>query len=88
MKRIFKLFIVDEEEKTPLIKKIFNMALVLLILYAILKVSFGGYILVWSSLTPYIDKLFDGYKMTLIITFFCDDYFSSFRIYSCVFIKE
>lgn len=70
MKRIFKLFIVDDEEKTPLIKKIFNMALVLLILYAILKVSFGGYILVWSSLTPYIDKLFDGYKMTLIITFF------------------
>lgn len=70
MKRILKLFMIDEEEKTPLIKKIFNMFLVLLILYAILKVSFGGYILVWSSLTPYINKLFDGYKMTLIITFF------------------
>ncbi len=69
MKKLLNIFMVDNE-KTPMIKKVFNMALVVLILSTIFKVTLGDYTMVWSSLTPYMGKLLDGYKMTLIISFF------------------
>lgn len=70
MKKIKNIFIATEDEKLPFWKKVFNFALVLLGLYLIFKMSLGNYQMVWSSLKPYMHKLFDGYQMTLIITFF------------------
>lgn len=69
MKKILKLFMSDGEE-TSCIKKAFNMALVILLLYFVYELSLDGYVMRWSTLSPYINKIFDGYKMTLVITFF------------------
>lgn len=70
MKRVLNLFIADNEGNTPFAKKLFNMFLVLIILFGVFKLSLGSYVMEWSSLSPYFNKLLAGYKMTLIISFF------------------
>ena len=70
LEKFISLFLEDKESKTPLSKKLFNMAILIAVLVFGFRFALGGQILMWSSLTPYIGKLFDGYKMTLIISFF------------------
>lgn len=70
MKRFLNLFLENKEEKTPLSKKVFNMAILLGALLISFRIFLGSYVLVWSALIPYLNKLFDGYIMTLIISFF------------------
>lgn len=69
MKKILSIFVSDGEE-TSILKKGFNMGFLVLIFYLIYRITLDGYTMKWETLIPYIGKIFDGYKMTLIITFF------------------
>ncbi|UJF14749.1 amino acid ABC transporter permease [Jeotgalibaca sp. MA1X17-3] len=69
MKKILSIFVSDGEE-TSIYKKVFNMAFLFLIFYLFYRFTLDGYTMKWETLIPYIGKIFDGYKMTLIITFF------------------
>ena len=69
MKKILNIFVSDGEE-TSFVKKGFNLTLVALIFYSSYRILLGGYTMKWETLVPYIGKILDGYKMTLIITFF------------------
>lgn len=70
MKKVMSFFLANKEGKTPLAKKVLNFLILLGILWGIFFVALGDYTLMWSTLLPYADKIMDGYKMTLIITFF------------------
>ena len=70
MKKILSFFVEDKEKESSKLKKAVNLGIALLLLLSLFTLSLGGYTMNWASLTPYIGKLFNGYKMTLIITFF------------------
>ena len=70
MNKILSFFIEDKEEPSSFLKKALNLGIALLIIYALFHLSFGGYTMRWSSITSYVGKIWNGYKMTLIITFF------------------
>lgn len=70
MKKILNFFIEDKEKDSSLIKKAINLGIALLILLVLFNLSLGDYTMNWKSLSAYTGKLFEGYKMTLIITFF------------------
>ena len=69
MKKKLSIFMSDGVE-TPIVKRIFNMLIVVLIFYMAYKVLLDGYTMKWETLIPYIGKIVDGYRMTLVITFF------------------
>ncbi|NLC65796.1 MAG: amino acid ABC transporter permease [Clostridium sp.] len=70
MKNILSFFIKDKEKESSWFKKAANLTLALLIFLGLFILSLGNYTMNWSSLSAYSGKLLDGYKMTLIITFF------------------
>ena len=70
MKNIMKFFIEDKEIESSTVKKSVNLGIALLIILGLFVFSLGDYNMRWSSLLAYRGKLLDGYKMTLIITFF------------------
>lgn len=70
MKNILSFFVKDKEKESTWLKKAVNLSFALLILFGLFILSLGNYKMNWSSLSAYSGKLFDGYKMTLIITFF------------------
>ena len=70
MNRILNFFVADKETETPILKKAVNLTIALLLLLGLFLLSLGDYTMQWSSLSAYGNKLLNGYKMTLIITFF------------------
>lgn len=70
MKRILEVFVADKEKESSLLKKLFNFGLTVLFLILVFTLSLGDYTMRWSTLIPYLGKLYRGYKMTLVITFF------------------
>ena len=69
MKHFLNIFVSDGEE-TSFFKKAFNSIVVGLILYTAYRFLLGNYTMKWETLIPYMGKIIDGYRMTLIITFF------------------
>ena len=70
MNKLLNFFVVDKETETPILKKAVNLTIALLLLLGLFLLSLGDYAMQWSSLSAYGNKLLNGYKMTLIITFF------------------
>lgn len=70
MHKFLNFFIANKDSETPKLKKAVNLTISLLILLGIFIFSLGDYKMRWSSLAPYGNRLLNGYKMTLIITFF------------------
>lgn len=70
MNKLINFFIEDKEKEDSKIKKGANLLLALLLLIGLFVLSLSDYQMNWASLSPYIGKLFNGYKMTLILTFF------------------
>lgn len=70
MKKILSFFVEDKGIKSSKLKKAVNLGIALLLLLGLFTLPLGEYTMNWTSLIPYIGKLFNGYKMTVIITFF------------------
>lgn len=69
MKKYLTVFVSDGSG-TSIFKKVFNMLLVAMVIYMAYKTLLSDYTMKWETLIPYSGKIFDGYKMTLITTFF------------------
>lgn len=69
---IQSLFLVNVDKKDSKIKKLFNIALVVLFFVGIIIYSFSkfDYPLGWGSIVDYKVKLINSYIMTIIISFF------------------
>ena len=70
MTKFFSFFVDDKEKGSSKLKKSVNLIIAIGLLLGLFILSLGDYKMQWSSLSSYGNKLFDGYKMTLIITFF------------------
>lgn len=70
MNKLLSFFIEDKEIESSFLKKAANLIFALLILGGLFALTLGDYSMNWASLSGYAGKLLDGYKMTLIITFF------------------
>ena len=70
MNKILSFFVEDKENESSRLKKAVNLILALSILGGLFAFTLGDYSMNWASLSAYTGKLFEGYKMTLIITFF------------------
>lgn len=70
MNKIKDFLVEDKEKEDSNFKKGANLFLALFLLIGLFALSLGDYQMNWASLMQYGGKLFDGYKMTLILTFF------------------
>lgn len=70
MTKFFSFFVDDKEKGSSKLKKSVNLTIAILLLLGLFILALGDYKMQWASLSTYGDKLLDGYKMTLIITFF------------------
>lgn len=70
MRNFLNFFLVHNNVESSKLKKTINLAISLLLLLGLFLLALGDYTMKWSSLSSYGGKLIDGYKMTLVITFF------------------
>ncbi|NLB19241.1 MAG: amino acid ABC transporter permease [Clostridium sp.] len=70
MRNFLDFFLVTKDVESSKLKKTINLAIALLLLICLFLLALGDYTMKWASLSAYGGKLINGYKMTLVITFF------------------